>query len=239
MARLKSRNSFPPLGFQFLQPQTGWSAPANSSFDVVVRSLIDHRIANPFVTKQHNLSIDYDTVAQEVDEFNAARCLANPRWANFVEDGGGGSGAGFWQPQRLKRAVGSVVASAKRTAAGVKLVYEWFGDGLKPVDQELAEKRAETCVACDNNGDPNWIQKLDALAAQEVKTKMEIKNDLKLETKHDDKLMTCQACDCDLKTKIWTPLNHVLNNTSKEVMADLATAKIVGGKKCWIIEEAN
>lgn len=237
MARLKSRNSFPPLGFQFLQPQTNWTAPPNASFDVVVRALIEHRLANPFITKQHNLATSYEAVADEVDFFNAARCMANPRWANFVEDGGGGGSAGFWKPQRLQRSAASAVASVKKAAAGVGVLRDWIGDGLRPVDQTLAESRGYRCVECPQNGDPNWLERIEGHIADEIKTKMEIRNDLKLSTSHDDDLMTCKACSCFLKLKVWTPIKHIAKETLPEVLNDLAKVKTKNGNRCWVTEE--
>ena len=59
-----------------------------------------------------------------------------------------------------------------------------------------------------------------------------IKNDLALKTPYDAKLGTCTACLCDLRTKIWVPLNIVLKVTTPEVREKLHPA-------CWIKMESE
>lgn len=236
MAKLKSRTQGIPYGFQFHQAQTNWDAPLNASFDRVVRALIEHRLGNPFITKQNNLSTDYDAVAIEVDEFNAARMAANPRWQHFIEDGGGG-GAGFWKPQRLQRSAAAVVASVKKTAAGVGVLRDWLGDGLRPVQLSLAEARGARCIECPQNGEPNWLESVSAHIADEVKVKMEIRNDLKLATSHDDALNVCKVCTCSLPLKVWTPIKHIAKETLPEVLKELAVVRTKSGNMCWVTEE--
>lgn len=228
MARMKDRNTFPPHGWQWLESQTSWNAPANSSFDVVVMALIEHRKANKWITEQNNLPTEYDAVADQIDSYNAERMLRSG-WNHFLSEA---SPNPQWMPQRLNRAAGLVVASVKKTAAGIKVISDWLGSGLRPVDQSLAEKRASVCAVCPLNVDPNWIQKMDALAAKEFKTLLEIKNDMKLQTPIDSQIKSCSACDCWLPLKVFTKLEHIVNNTSENVWKDLH-------EKCWIREESG
>lgn len=225
MARLKNRNHQTPNGLKFIQPETGWSAPPYSSFDALVKALIQHRRGNPHLARKHNWSLDYNVVANEIDSHNAAIC-EKMGWNDFILNE-----ASFPKTMPPRPNIGSAsagaVAAVKRTVAGVKVVSDWLGSGLRPVSQERAEKRASICVKCPLNQDPNWLQKLDAIAAKQVKTLMEIKNDLQLRTSLDDKLMTCAACDCFLQTKVWTPLEFILKNTSEETKAKLDPF-------CWI-----
>ena len=225
----------PPGGFTFYQPQTGWNAPEWRSFDVVVESLIEHRNANPFITKQHNLSTIREVVEIEVDEYNAQRCLNNG-WHHFLSDAGP---PGKWMPQRLSRGVAAAVGSVKRAAAGIGVVRDWLGDGLRPVDSTLASKRAEVCVNCPQNQDPNWIQNLEEVVAKDIRTKIEIKNDLKLSTPYDAQLLSCQVCDCPMSLKVWTPIEHIKNNTSSQVMSALSAVKTKTGKQCWVVTESK
>lgn len=230
--RLKSTTEFPPGSFQYLQSQTGWSA-IPGSFDSVVRQVIGHRIGNKAISQQYNLSTDYTLVSAEVDEFNAARCVASG-WNGFVIEAPAPS---FRPPTVFKKLSQNVVgAGAKRIVAGVKAVALWLGDGLKPVAQDLAEQRAKTCAVRDNglpcpmNGDPNFIERLSAIGAAEVRVMLEIKNDLALKTPYDDKLQTCTGCGCTLKTKIWAPLEHIAATMSAEVRSGLDSG-------CWVISE--
>ena len=234
MAKLKSRTTSPPGGWQYTQPAMNFevqNTDKNKSFDVVVNEVIKLRKANPHITKQAGLAVDYESVANEVDAYNAHRCMSRG-WMNFVADT---TGPPSWSPQRIRQNVAAAVGSVKKTAAGVKLVTEWLGSGLKPVAKELAEDRAAICVTCPKNQDPNWIQKLDAVAADEIKKLIEIRNDLRLETSHDKKLHTCVSCDCKLTLKVFAPLKHILDNTSAEVKAALNQ----DGPRCWILTEGE
>lgn len=85
MARLKSRHEFPPNGWKFYQPQTRWELPGNLSFNGAVLEIIQHRTTNAAFLKQYNLSRDYNEVGDELDRFNAARCVAG-NWHHFVVD---------------------------------------------------------------------------------------------------------------------------------------------------------
>lgn len=229
MARLKDRNKFIPNGFEFTQPQLNYQTQGAGykSFYVVRDEIVTVRRANPFLAQQHHLSTDPDVVANELDAFCTARCQARG-WTNFITET---NGPPLSNPsQRLRQSGVAAVGSVKKTAAGIGLVRDWIGSGLKPVDKSLAELRAGVCVDCPQNGDPNWIQKLDAVAAEGVKKLLEIRNDLRLETPHDAKLFSCQACDCALRLKVWAPSNHILEHTSPEVKANL-------DPRCWITAE--
>lgn len=85
MARLKSRNHFPPHGWKFYQPQTRWELPGNLSFNMAVLEIINHRAKNVGLFKQYRLPVDYDSVADELDSFNAIRCI-NAGHLHFVAD---------------------------------------------------------------------------------------------------------------------------------------------------------
>src|SRR3990172_9731035 len=90
MARLKSRHAFPPYGWKFYQPQTRWELPGNLSFNGAVDAIIAHRKQFAPFLKQYKLSTEMKSVEDELDAFNAARCVAG-NWNHFVaEDNGGG-----------------------------------------------------------------------------------------------------------------------------------------------------
>jgi hypothetical protein len=69
-------NTFPPGGWQYYQPQTQWNAPNPliNSFAVQVRTIRDHRAANP------KAALDLDTAQIEADllAFTRARLKLNP-----------------------------------------------------------------------------------------------------------------------------------------------------------------
>lgn len=227
MPKLKSRTEYPPGQFTYTQSATGWSAMPGS-FDSVVRQIIGHRMGNKAATKQFNLSVEYEVVSSELDEFNALRCLA-AGWGNFVIEA---PAQNFQRPATPFKKLSAAVAGAKRVVAGVKAVALWLGDGLKPVPQELAEQRAQTCSVCPLNGDPNFIERLSAIGAEEIKTMMAIRGDMALRTSHDAKLFTCAACSCHLPLKVFCPLDHITSTMSAEIRSKLH-------KDCWILSESQ
>lgn len=228
MPKLRSRTEFCPGQFQFLQPQTGWSATPGS-FDSVVRQVMAHRAGNTAISRQYSLELDYEPIANEVDSYNAARCVASG-WNGFVIEAPAPT---FRQPTVFKKLSQNVVgAGAKRIVAGVKAVALWLGDGLKPVAQDLAEQRASVCAVCPKNGDPNFIERLSAIGAEEIRTMMAIRNDLALKTSHDAKLNTCLVCSCFLKLKVFCPLDHITATMSAEIRSALHPL-------CWIKLESE
>lgn len=227
MATLKNRNVQVPNGFKYHQAETGWNAPAWASFDTIVKALMSHRQANPFLARKNKWATDYNGVAFDVDTYNAKICQSHG-WFDFIIEASPDPPKWTPQPFEWSGAAGSV----KRTTAGVKLVMDWLGGGMTAVAPDKAEARATVCVACPLNGDPNWIQKLDAVAAEGVKHLVELKNDLKLQTSHDAALHTCQACDCHLPLKVWAPIDVIRDNMNAETKARL-------DQKCWVLHEGN
>jgi hypothetical protein len=225
VATLKDRRNQIPNGFQYRQPEINYVAPQWQSFDAIVKAVQAARTGNPFLARKHRWATDYAGVAHDVDVYNAKICQAHG-WNDWITEASPDPPKWLPQPLEWPGAAGSV----KRTTAGVKLVMDWLGQGLKPVAAELAEKRAAVCAVCPLNSDPNWIQRLDAIAAQGIRHLVEVKNDLKLKTSYDEKLHTCQACDCYLKLKPWTPLDVVLSNLGAETKAKL-------DPNCWILSE--
>jgi hypothetical protein len=61
---LKTRALFPPGGFQFVDPQTGWQAPRNLGFSRAVDAIVKHRKAK---------DADRQLIEDELDEQNCAR----------------------------------------------------------------------------------------------------------------------------------------------------------------------
>lgn len=226
--RLKSRSEYPPGGFQFLQPQTGWQATPGS-FLTVVQQVINHRRANPGITKQYNLSTDISEVEIEVEEFNAARCIAHG-WTTFVADAP--APPSFRIPHQPRRPLGAAVAGVSKAKAGVALMIDWLGQGLKPIEQNEAQARADICLQCPENQDGGFFQKIDAVAAQQVKKLVEIKNDLKLSVKGEENLKSCLKCDCWNPLSVFAPMDMVLKHISPEVLKTVPT-------KCWKVTKQN
>ncbi len=222
--RLKSRQQYPPGQFTYTQGATNWSA-IPGSFDSVVKQVIAHRMGNKALRIQHRWSVDYASVENEVDTFNALKCVSGG-WNTFVAEA---PTQNFKVPTVFRSLSPSAVGSGiKKVVAGVRAIALWLGDGLTPVAQPLAEGRAATCAVCPKNGHVAFTEEVMA----QIREWVAIKNDLALKTSHDAKLGTCTACLCDLRTKVWVPLNIVLKVTTPEVREKLHPA-------CWIKLESE
>lgn len=232
--RLKSRSVFPPNGFLFFQPQTDWSSSPGLTFDQTVDEIIRHRMANP----RFMLPVDRASVEAELDEYTCLRIANNP---HYVTGGAPVASSPFPQgplPVRQSAVRRAAVAAAgvkehvQRTAAGVRVLIEWLGAGLKPVSSEAAEARAQVCVKCPLNQEGGFWEKLDALAAEEVRTMLGIRHDLQMKTSVDAQLKSCTACGCWIALKVHVPLNHIIKQTPDDTWLKFDAS-------CWLISEAN
>ena len=229
MAHLKSRTEHPPYSFRYLQPETGQTKEFEGSFNFVVEQVIKLRQANPFLTERHGWRTDWEGVAEDVDAYNTARCIAGG-WLAFVvlDDGAAPPPA---QKKTMGKSAGAVaLGSVKRVAAGVAVLVEWLGSGAKAVDQALADSRAAICADCPRNDGGDFTSYFTEPIANKIRTQLEIRGDLQLRTPSDERLTVCSACSCPLKLKVWVPIDHVLSHTVDEVKNQLDT-------RCWILHE--
>lgn len=230
MSRLKSREQHPPYSFQYLQPETGQTAPFIGSFNYVVEQVIILRLANPFLCERHGWRTDVPGVEADVDAYNTARCIAGG-WLNFVVlDDVNPPAPTYVMPEKKKGLWGSAVGgSVKRVTAGVAVLVEWLGSGAKPVEQSLADNRAATCAGCPKNDGGDFTKYFTQPVADTIRTQLEMRGDMQLRTGHDDKLTVCSACDCPLKLKVWVPLEHILAHTPEDTKTKL-------DPRCWILK---
>lgn len=219
-----------------MQPETGWDSEAHvkgRSFSTVVRALIEHRLANPWLVTKHNWNTDYESVANEVDVYTATLCK-NAGYYDFIFEEGGFSESPKIHPlsqlsSRLENAAGK-----SNIVAGVKTLTDWLGDGAAPVLPTLAKQRAETCVKCPMNGSGDWKKYFTEPVAALIRLQVGMKHDMKLETPSDAKLGVCTACDCPLQLKVWVDIEHILKSSTEEALNKMA----VSGKNCWVMSES-
>lgn len=222
MARLKSRQKQVPNGFSFYQPETRWKSTPFASFENIVRSLIAHRQANPFLTQKHGWPVDYDSVVNEVDAYNAMICQ-RMGWTDYISDSGGESPLSQL-PQRHH-----LIVQSERLAAGAKTLVDWLKSGAEAVPSELANTRAEICATCPLNGIADMTSWFTMPVAQAIHAAINLRNQWKLSTPFDDKLGVCDACACPLKLKIHLPLDRITGRMSEETKKALDS-------RCWILK---
>lgn len=212
----------PNGGWCFRQPQTGFKLDRTTkpsaisvTLDQAAELVQKHRLQNP----QFNLPVAFQAVRTEVLNYNRQRLGLPP------------SDAPPKSTPRQQSHAAAVVDHVGKTAAGIRLVVDWLGNGLLPVPKAEAESRAAICVTCPQNQTGDLWQRLDAKAADGLKRLISIKADMTLSTTQDARLKTCLACDCHLPLKVFAPMEHILENTSPEVMAQL-------DPRCWILKGA-
>ena len=203
-------------GWVFRQPQTGWTnSMAMVGFKASVDTIRKHRLANPAITAKHKLSTDPTAIAEELRVYTRKRLgIADP------------VAPSFFQPSRsqLPSRVVAAAGNLKRAAQGTAVVLDWLSSGGMPIAQELANKRATICVACPKNVQGDWYT---TAPAQLIKSTLEARKDLKLETPSDASLKSCEVCRCLLALKVHCPLSHIVAKTKPEIMAELPS-------NCWI-----
>ena len=230
MANLKDKFRQIPNGLRFFEPITGWDSTkvlgTHPSLDRLTDAVVAHRMGNP--RYKSKWATDRAGVTQDVEQYNVALCKANG-WNDYITDGS--VAPPKFRPPTSRPGAG-VAGASRRASAGIKLVVEWLGEGLKPVSIDIAEQRAAVCVKCPKNEDGGFFEKIGALAAQQVKDLIEVRNDLALKTKHDGQLKSCSACSCWLPLKVFAVKEHVQKYTSEEVRERLDPS-------CWILAEAK
>ena len=204
-----NRHSFPPGGgWTFRQPQTNWTNPmALVGFKASVDAIRKHRLANPAITAKHKLATDPTSIGDELETYTRAR-LGIPA-----------APVSFFHPSnsRLPSRVLAAAAVIKRAAQGTGVVLDWLTSGGPAVAQDIAEKRAAICVACPKNIEGSWYT---VAPANLIKSTLEARKDLRLETRSDGLLKSCDVCKCLMRLKVWVPLEYIVKNTKAEIMAE-------------------
>lgn len=221
-----------PFGLKFYQPETRWNANNIHSFNTLVDAVIAMRRANPALVAKHGWSLDWNTVADEVDAFNAAIC-ERMGWHDFISQPGQGVAPTpkfkALSPQSEKQ-LSAVAGKVKKVWQGVRTINDWIESGAAAVATELSQKRAETCAVCPLNGKGGLEEWFTKPAAAAIKLQFDKLGERKLSTTVDDKLNVCAACICPLKLKVHTPLEFILPHMGEETRRAL-------DPKCWITEE--
>jgi hypothetical protein len=219
-ARLKDRNRQVPGGLRYLVVQTGWKPAPYSSFKTIVDGVLFHYRANPGLAQKHGWSLDWETVASQVDAYNAKLCEANG-WTDFIIQTGGGQAAPKPQARSLPQNVASI-------AAGAGVLKDMFGpEG--PVSGDIATRRAAVCVACPKNEHgTHWSNYFTGPTSAWIKRGIEFLAGRALSTPHDSKLNFCSVCLCPLRTKVWAKMSHILKHIPADDKAALPS-------NCWIL----
>lgn len=223
MAMLKSRDRFPPGGFKFYEPATKWRPPDFASFDTIVRLLIAHRTANRFVLKDK--PTDYESVATEVDFYNASQCLSMG-WKDFINAATPEAPVPKSLPP-LKRLA--------RLAAGAVSIIDLIKKPEEAVPAHVSEARAGVCAKCHAN-QPGGLESFFTVPVSgAIQAALGQLRSLNLSTSLDDKLNVCEICLCPMKLKVHFPMETLLKHLPQDVLEDLRE----NVPSCWILTELD
>lgn len=227
MWELKTHSGFPPGGWIYFQPETGWSAPMPmaDNFQQTVNRIIQHRMANP----RFKLSTDYSTVAEQLEIYTCTRIGFNPSWCQVKKK--------HLKPQPkslvsklLPKGVAAGLAEVAKLSRGAATLADWLGNGGLPVSRLLAQERANKCLQCPLNDLGEWSYTDDI--AERIKAQREAKTGLNLKVDNEDKLGVCGACGCNLSLKVWVPLQTIKDHTDAGTHEKLVP-------ECWIKTETK
>lgn len=236
MLKLKSRLNAPPDGFRYRDHNTGWKnweqAPNTVwDFNGLVQAVIIQRKANR--ARFPILSLDPTAVANEIDFQNAHRLKRMPGSESyFYEEGEAVMPPKPHPHSALTAPVAAVVGGLRKFATAAATLMDWEKSGDAPASPELSSSRALTCSKCDQNDSGDWTRHFATPIAEMIRKQMARTSELKLSTPLDNKLGTCKACGCVLKTKVHFPIKHILAHQDATTKAEL-------DPQCWILSESN
>lgn len=113
---------------------------------------------------------------------------------------------------------------------GATILSEWIGDGAHPVHTGLAQSRADTCAACVKNVRGHWWNQSTDKLADTIRSYIEVKNHIGLRVFGEEKLGTCDVCQCNLPLKVHVPIVHIHAHTSDDTISKFPS-------NCWITKE--
>lgn len=221
-AMLLSLTRTPPGGWMYRQPETGWEIPDPLAGDINdnARKIMRHREANP----RFKFSTEFDDCKAELIATTCVRLRWDVKWCH--------PGGPMLEKKVLSRPphpAESAAAGVKHIAAGIGLLVDWLGHGAKPVEEQDAEARADICSGCPLNQPGDWKAKFTVPVANKLLGQLEMRRQMKLSTKADEKLNVCAACDCPLKLKVHVPMDYIREYTLAEVIQKL-------DPRCWMLK---
>lgn len=215
MSRLKDRQQQIPNGLKFRIPELNWESPPFMSFDSIVVNVLSIAQANPDLFYGNNWPQTREDIAWWVDDFNARYCELMG-YTSYIIGG----------PEASPPKSGPL-SKAAALAVGAKSLSDWIFSGSDPVAPVLAESRALVCTKCPLNTPGDIGNMFERAMADTIRKSIELAKEQKLTTKYDKQLGVCSACMCPMKLKVWTPLNHIVDNMNPEAQQAL-------DPHCWL-----
>lgn len=196
-------------------------------WEMFLAKVMNFRVANQL--SRPNI----DLVEQDVEEYLAREFGGDPRY--FTSDPSQKKTS--FRARFQSRSLAKLADISRKLLTGEEIIREWFGDGLKPVSQEVAQNRADIClgsnggVPCPHNN-PGW-KPVEAIA-EIIRSWSSKKNDMTLAVTGEDKLHSCDVCLCDLKTKVFVPMETISERTPQAMFDKFASE---APSNCWMRQQ--
>lgn len=126
-------------------------------------------------------------------------------------------------------------AEFQRVLTGTTTLVDWWiNAGRQRVSQEEADRRAEICSTCIFNQLPQGCTACNGKALRDLANQIVGGS----ATAFDSTLQACQICGCELRAKVWLPLDVLQRHIPA---AQLAQFPPPNGayKGCWLRDEVT
>jgi hypothetical protein len=218
---LKTITSFPPGGFTYTQPESKLKFSQLIPLPDQAKLVAAHRKANGYS------GATVSEAANDIEEWTCLRLNNDPEYC--ITDTQKKT-APLRFVSGLVRDVQAVASSVADAVVGARIIYEWWGEGGRPVPQELAQGRADNCIACPNNTvERSWLSGLSETAQEHL----QFRSKEKMSVKGEEKLGICVLCSCPMKLKVHTPIELIHEHTLPETIQKLDG--VLG--LCWVRDE--
>jgi hypothetical protein len=107
---------------------------------------------------------------------------------------------------------------------------EWLGEGGHPVHATVSQNRAEMCFLCPHNQTAPM-----ELPASILNRHFQAKGRMKLSVHGEEKLRTCELCNCHLPLKVHVPQAFIRQYQREEVRERIKAGK----PECWQLRSAD
>lgn len=193
----------PPGGWRYKVPETGqdFSEP---SLDSLIQKLLHHYKANGYTPPADLPILIEDFVCNRIPDYCTGNEPIKPRF------------------------IAGMAHTFHMVVQGTRTLISWAGQGFQKVSIERSEVRAEICVSCPNNQEPEGCTACNINGLRDLTDKIAGKQT----TKYDGALKACKVCSCQLKAKTRLPIEALWPHMSGEQKAALP-------ERCWLIQEAK
>lgn len=220
MIKLKDRRKPGPNGFMYHERRTDWKSwivdPTSQwDFGLLCQRYQEHARLNPGLA----MPVDLKTIEEMMDLANALRYAQIPGADIYITR----TGESAPKAPAPRNPVVQVVAAGR-------VLVEWIKSGEEAVPVAVANKRAEVCATCPQNGTGDWTRYFTEPAQAAIKREYERRKEMKLSTPYDEQLRVCEACDCPLKLKVHMPIDRIRQALTGEQKGRL-------DPRCWIPNE--